>query len=301
MALRSISLCAGIGGIDLGLARWSRTVCYVEREAYAAACLVARMEEAALDPAPVWDDLKTFDGRPWRGRVDLVTGGYPCQPFSLAGARKGDQDPRHLWPDVRRIVEEVQPPLCFFENVPGHVSLGLEDVVRDLEGLGYRVAATLLSAADVGATHKRERLWIMADTDVGRRRGVGLGGGLLDGERPAHGHDADGRYDPAVGNADDEGLEGRDESVRVGSDEWSVGATGPEGFPPGPADADGWAAYSRAGGPQPAVRRGAPGLPDPLDAAFAFRQDRLRALGNAVVPACVAVAFRILLGELFHD
>jgi DNA (cytosine-5)-methyltransferase 1 len=99
--LHALSLCAGAGGIDLGLTiacPTYRTVCYVEREAYAAATLVARMEDKALDCAPVWDDVGTFDGRPWRGAVDILTGGCPCQPFSVAGKRKGVDDPRHLWP-----------------------------------------------------------------------------------------------------------------------------------------------------------------------------------------------------------
>ena len=92
-----------------------RTVGHVERETYAAAILVARMEDAALDPAPVWDDVATFDGRPWRGAVDIVTAGYPCQPFSVAGKRRGADDPRHLWPHVARIVGEVEPPFVFLE------------------------------------------------------------------------------------------------------------------------------------------------------------------------------------------
>ena len=97
--LHGLSLCAGVGGLDLGLhivCPGYRTVGYVEREAYAAAALVARMADKALDPAPVWDDLTTFDGRPWRGVVDILTAGYPCQPFSIAGRRLGEADPRHL-------------------------------------------------------------------------------------------------------------------------------------------------------------------------------------------------------------
>lgn len=164
--LNGLALCAGAGGLELGitlaLGERYRTVCYVERESYAAATLVARMEDAALDTAPVWDDVRTFDGAAWRGCVDIVTGGYPCQPFSLAGKRLGASDERHLWPDVCRIVREVQPGLCFFENVPGHLSMGYAAVERDLQGLGYRVAAGLYSAAEVGASHKRERLFILA-------------------------------------------------------------------------------------------------------------------------------------------
>jgi DNA (cytosine-5)-methyltransferase 1 len=113
-----------------------RTVGHVERETYAAAILVARMEEAALDPAPVWDDIASFDGRPWCGAVDIVTAGYPCQPFSVAGKRRGADDPRHLWPHVARIIGEVEPPFVFLENVAHHLRLGFPEVAAGLVGMG---------------------------------------------------------------------------------------------------------------------------------------------------------------------
>ena len=122
-----ISLCAGYGGIDLGLGSVIenlRTVAYVEIEAFAVANLVAKMEKGFLAPAPIWTDLKTFPGEDFYRKVDIITGGYPCQPFSAAGKRLGTEDPRHLWPYVRRIVNSVRPLRVFFENVEGHISLG---------------------------------------------------------------------------------------------------------------------------------------------------------------------------------
>lgn len=187
--LRGLSLCAGVGGLDLGLHLAEpgyRTVCHVERNAFAAAVLVARMADASLAPAPVWDDLRSFDGRPWRGKVHIVTAGYPCQPFTLSGLRKGEHDPRHLWPDVARIVGEVQPEWCFFENVPGHLTLGLRDVVGDLQRMGYRVAARIQSAAEVGASHRRDRLFILAHADVQGFGQPGLYRGGAGGAAPAH-------------------------------------------------------------------------------------------------------------------
>ncbi|NPD21650.1 DNA cytosine methyltransferase [Rhodophyticola sp. DY48A3-103] len=163
--LFGLSLCSGAGGLDLGLTiamPGYRTVGHVERETYAAAILVARMEEAALDPAPVWDEVASFDGRPWRGAVDIVTAGYPCQPFSVAGKRRGVDDPRHLWPHVARIIGEVQPPFVFLENVAHHLRLGFPEVASGLVDMGYRLAAGLFTAAEVGAPHKRERLFILA-------------------------------------------------------------------------------------------------------------------------------------------
>jgi DNA (cytosine-5)-methyltransferase 1 len=135
---------------------------HVERETYAAATLVARMEDASLDRAPLWDDVATFDGRPWRGAVDIVTAGYPCQPFSVAGKRRGADDPRHLWPHVARIIGEIKPPFVFLENVAHHLCLGFPDVASGLVGMGYKLAAGLFTAAEVGAPHKRERLFILA-------------------------------------------------------------------------------------------------------------------------------------------
>lgn len=123
------------------------------------------MADAALDPAPVWDDVATFDGTPWRGKVHLVSGGYPCQPFSCAGHRRGKDDPRHLWPHIRRIVAEIEPEWCFFENVEGHLDLGAADVFQDLQGMGYSVKAGLFSALEVGASHLRRRLFILAHAD----------------------------------------------------------------------------------------------------------------------------------------
>ena len=163
--LFGLSLCSGAGGLDLGLAiaiPGYRAVGHVERETFAAATLVARMEDASLDQAVVWDDVGTFDGRPWRGAVDIVTAGYPCQPFSVAGKRRGAEDPRHLWPHIARIVGEVEPPFVFLENVAHHLHLGFPEVASGLVGMGYRLAAGLFTAAEVGAPHKRERLFILA-------------------------------------------------------------------------------------------------------------------------------------------
>ena len=166
--LYGLSLCSGAGGIDLGLTLalpGYRTVGHVERETYAAALLVARMEDTALDDALVWDDVATFDGRPWRGAVDILSAGYPCQPFSLAGKRLGSEDPRHLWPHVARIIGEVEPSFVFLENVAHHLRLGFPEVAAGLVGMGYRLAAGLFTAAEVGAPHRRERLFILAHRD----------------------------------------------------------------------------------------------------------------------------------------
>ena len=167
-----ISLCAGYGGIDLGLKRAVpdlRTVAFSEIEAFACANLVAKMEAGLMDPAPVWTDLKTFPWAEFRGRVDILTGGYPCQPFSAAGKRLGTKDPRHLWPYIASGIRILKPRVCFFENVEGHISLGLREVVRELEELGYETTWGVFSAAECGAPHQRKRVFILA-----HRKGKGL-------------------------------------------------------------------------------------------------------------------------------
>jgi DNA (cytosine-5)-methyltransferase 1 len=163
--VNGLALCAGVGGLELGIelaVPGYRSVGYVERDAFAAATLVARMEEEALDPAPIWDDLSTFDGRPWRGAVDIVSAGFPCQPFSVAGKGLGVEDERWLWPDVERIIREVQPGWVFLENVPLLVSRGLWAVLGGLAVLGYDARWDLFSAKECGAPHGRRRLFLVA-------------------------------------------------------------------------------------------------------------------------------------------
>jgi len=160
-----IGLCAGYGGIELGLKRIIpnlRSVALCEIEAYACANLVAKMEAGLMEPAPIWTDLKTFPWESFRDRVDILTGGYPCQPFSAAGKRLGTEDPRHLWPFIASGIRLLRPRLCFFENVEGHISLGLREVVGELESMGYKVSWGIFSAREVGAPHQRKRVFIMA-------------------------------------------------------------------------------------------------------------------------------------------
>ncbi len=163
---RCISFCTGYAGIELGLRTVIpnlRTVTYVEVEAFACANLVAKIEEGKLDAAPIWTDIKTFNGEPFRDRIHLITGGYPCQPFSVAGKRQGTADPRHLWPYIEEQIRTIRPLFCFFENVSGHLTIGFSDVYRSLRNLGYSVEAGLFSASECGLNHQRKRLYILAN------------------------------------------------------------------------------------------------------------------------------------------
>ena len=144
-----------------------RTVGYVEWNDYCQRVIKARISDGLLDDAPIWDDVKTFDGTPWRGLVDVITAGFPCQPFSVAGKQQAGDDLRNGWPDTIRIIREVQPAWVFLENVPGILAAShgyFGTVLRELAESGYDVRWRVLSAAEVGAPHKRDRVWIVAHT-----------------------------------------------------------------------------------------------------------------------------------------
>ena len=164
--MRELSLFSGAGGGLLATTHLLgfRTVCYVEWDDYCIDVLKARIKDGYLHDAPVWDNVQTFDGHPWAGQVDLLTAGFPCQPFSGAGTQLGEDDPRNMWPHTIRIVRESKPKLVFLENVSGIISSGyILTVLGDLAQAGYAAFPPLrLAASDVGANHKRERIWIMA-------------------------------------------------------------------------------------------------------------------------------------------
>lgn len=162
--VRELALFAGAGGGILGgvLLGWA-TICAVESDPYRRAVLMQRQDDRALPPFPLWDDIRTFDGREWAGSVDVVSAGFPCQPFSTAGARRGVDDERNMWPETIRIIREVRPRLVFLENVPGLLSSGyFGTVLGDLAASGFDAEWIVLGADDCGAPHRRKRLWILA-------------------------------------------------------------------------------------------------------------------------------------------
>ena len=162
--MNELALFAGAGGGILGgkMLKW-RTVCAVEWDSYAASILVARQNDKTLDPFPVWDDVQTFDGRPWRGRVDVISGGFPCQDISCAGKGAGiDGERSGMWGHMARIVSEVRPEYVFVENSPMLVGRGLTRVISDLAKMGYDARWGIVGAHHVAAPHKRDRIWIVA-------------------------------------------------------------------------------------------------------------------------------------------
>ena len=161
--MNELALFAGAGGGILGgkLLGW-QTICAVEIDIYAASILVQRQNEDFLEPFPIWDDVSTFDGKPWKGIVDVVSGGFPCQDISAAGKGKGISGERSgLWFEMARIIDEVQSPFLFVENSPLLTLRGLDRVLGDLATMGYNAEWCVLEAETVGAPHERERIWIL--------------------------------------------------------------------------------------------------------------------------------------------
>ena len=162
--LNELALFAGAGGGILGghLLGW-RTVCAVECNPYTASVLMARQNDGCLPPFPIWDDVRTFDGRPWRGRVDVLSGGFPCQDISSAGKGAGITGERSgLWAEMARIIREVGPRFVFVENSPLLTGRGLGVVLGDLAAMGYDARWGVLGAVDAGAPHRRDRFWLVA-------------------------------------------------------------------------------------------------------------------------------------------
>lgn len=164
----ALALFAGSGGGLLGslLLDWT-PVAAIEKNPFRREVLLRRQVDGLLPLFPIWDNVETFDGKPWRGLVDVVTGGFPCQPFSVAGVHKGASDDRNRWPDTIRIIREVRPRFAYLENVANLTSNKFGTILGDLSESGFRVRWDCVPASSVGACHQRDRLWIVADSGRG--------------------------------------------------------------------------------------------------------------------------------------
>lgn len=317
-ALRELALFAGAGGGILGgkLLGW-KTVCAVELEPYASAVLCARQNDGILPPFPIWDDVRSFDGNPWKGRVDIISGGFPCQDISCAGKGAGIDGTRSgLWREFARIISEVRPRLVFVENSNQLVKRGLARVLGDLAALGYDAEWEIMGADDVGAPHRRKRLWLLgvdrnANSSSERQirefsgrttpdsGGIRRNGSLsnTDGERcdaldtqagvaseaisqaPAR---QLGGTDSDVPNAYEKRLCGSETDKELARERPSKHGMENEWWKREPGNAPGEA--------EPELVRVAHGV--------ANRVDRLKAIGNGQVPLVAATAFCRLLGRI---
>lgn len=279
--LRELALFAGAGGGILGgkLLGW-RTVCAVERDAYAAQVLAQRQNDGILAPFPIWSDVCSFDGKPWNGIVDVISGGFPCQDISAAGKGAGITGQRSgLWKEFARIIGEVGPRFVFVENSPMLTIRGLGVVLGDLAEMGFDAEWGVLSAADVGAPHRRDRIWILAYSMCRRHsRSSRTGHGAYNEEwtpeiRWCGWSEIDDALEPSGKNVSNS-LRTRSSISRQkqnGEDWREAGRV--------PASSDWWAS-------EPNLDRMADGV--------AFRVDRLKGIGNGQVPLCAATAWRLL-------
>lgn len=274
--LTMLDLFSGIGGFSLA-GHWAgfRTVGFVEIDPFCQKVLARHWPEV-----PIHDDIRTLDGHAFGG-VAVVTGGTPCQPFSVAGKRGGQKDDRHLWPEMARVVSEARPRWVVGENTPGIIDLALDDCLADLESLGYEAWTVVLPACAVGARHRRDRVWIIAaDTECGKS-----------GERyesPVFGRWRPSPEQAGMGGGNGVGSHAPDGGLRRGETSWQ------SGFAPllGEADGDGRVPDDTRGGRHNATRAhwretesrlrgGIDGLSTGVDR---HRASRLKSLGNAIVP-----------------
>ena len=273
--MNELALFAGAGGGILGgkLLGW-RTVCAVEWEPYPASVLCARQNEGLLPSFPIWDDIQTFDGKPWRGIVDVISGGFPCQDISIAGKGDGlDGERSGMWSQMARVIREVRPKFVFVENSPMLTSRGLGTVLGDLASMGFDARWGVLGANDIGANHQRDRIWIVANSN-----GDNCQAGSKEHEQSRKTVASYGGTDLAY--AMRLGLE---RLGKVGNTEGSSGlrsGTGSNQEQPICGSSREWWQI------EPNVGRVVDGM--------ASRVDRLKAIGNGQVPLCAATAWRIL-------
>lgn len=237
--MNALSLFSGIGGLDIA-AEWAgfKTVAFCEQNLFCKKVLTKQWPGVKI-----YDDVRTINTEELP-KIDLIHGGYPCQPFSVAGNQRGTEDERHLWPYMLRVVCNVRPQWVVAENVKGHVTLGLDEVLRDLEGAGYAARPFVIPACAVGANHTRERVFTVAYASSDGRN--------------------DGAWCASIGEANADEAQRQDEA----------GHTERCSRLRAELDRRSYEAWGR--GVEPRIRRDVNGIPD--------RMDRLRALGNAVVP-----------------
>lgn len=302
--LNGLDLFSGIGGITLALQDWVRPSAYCENDKYAQAVLLSRMADGAITAAPIWDDVKTLKGKQFKGKIDIIYGGFPCQDISFAGLRKGLEGERSgLFFEIMRLVDEIRPPFIFLENVPGIFHNGLEQVLGEITQRGYDSRWCVLSAAEVGANHKRNRWWLLAHTYNSRQHAKPIDAEVESApESLAHTGRKYKRYvcpGENTGNAEIKNIENKNPGPEVAHTA-NIGAGGAAlahtqskrckrlcspirvSQKRNPAGSPGWWKT------EPTICRVVDGLP--------ARVDRIKCLGNAVVPLQAKTAFKMLMG-----
>ena len=292
MVMNELALFAGAGGGILGghLLGW-RTICAVEWEAYPASVLCARQNDGLLPPFPVWDDVQTFDGKPWRGIVDVVSGGFPCQDISAAGKGAGiDGERSGMWGEMARIIHEVRPRFVFVENSPMLTSRGLGRVLGDLASMGFDAKWGVLGANSVGAPHQRERIWIYCSNSSSQR----WNNRIFDWEKRQLLRDKN--WDATKSKSERERwFSWVGEVSKNVANSTSIGqqGQGKHEQPISTKACSNWQANIFESISTPNFWSIEPNVDRVVD-GLASRVDRLKAIGNGQVPLCAATAWRIL-------
>lgn len=301
--MNELALFAGAGGGILGghLLGW-RCVCAVELDPYARSVLLARQDDGTLPPFPIWDDVCTFDGRPWRGAVDVVSGGFPCQDISVAGKGAGIDGARSgLWREMARIIGEVEPAHVLVENSPALVGRGLGVVLGDLAAMGFDAKWGVLGADTCGAPHERERLWVVASHPdrVGcDEDGRGHWRPIPDSKRVSEASPQGRRVKQLWPVANPDRLRQPQPQGCKQDERGRVGDSGQEA-PDAASDRCDARRLPQRESETPAVASGGGWWAAEPDVArmvhgVASRVDRVRALGNGQVPAVVRLAWGVL-------
>jgi len=291
--MNSPSLLERGGGILASHLLGWRTICAVEWEAYPASVLLARQNDGFLPPFPIWDDVQTFDGKPWRGIVDVISGGFPCQDISAAGKGAGITGERSgMWKHMARIIGEVRPQYVFVENSPMLTSRGLGTVLGDLASMGFDAEWGVLSANNVGAPHLRERIWILASDTRFKRCDNGLD--HREKRQVLYDIDRDAKKSKSTRQRRISGI------GKIGEDVANTTIERCKKFSNSTSSQEqaNYAWWSSSHGKpktdwwesEPEVGRMADGV--------ASRVDRLKAIGNGQVPLCAATAFKLLKERL---
>lgn len=261
--LYGLDLFSGIGGLSLGLSEYVRTVCYCETDKFAQAVLLSRMQSGQIDVAPIWDDVQTLRGN-MLPKIEIIAGGFPCQDISVAGNGVGLGGKRSgLFFEIVRLTKEIRPSFVFLENVPAIRTRGLGSVIQSFTELGYDIRWTTISAASVGANHKRSRWFCLAYSDSMWKQSK---------QNP--------REKPLGGPTNSSSDFSYNTSTRLEGDKWQET---PNSKSTQHLRKEWWKI-------EPNVGRVVDGFPT--------RVDRIKCLGNAVVPLQAKTAFEKLLGLL---
>jgi DNA (cytosine-5)-methyltransferase 1 len=288
--LNGLDLFSGIGGLSIALKEWVRPIAYCEIDPYCQGVLLAHQSNGRIQKSPIWDDVRSFPSNGFAGIIDIIYGGFPCQDISIAGHGKGLAGERSgLFFEIVRLAKEIKPKFIFLENVPAICSRGGIRVVREITEVGYDCRWCVISAASIGALHRRERWFLLAYAKHDGSHGTQKRGSTEktihdctqgeDSAKQSEGSDQSGMLaSESISKSRSKRLEGHRDGAERSSEKESV----PSGIPSETRILNYWK------NTEPPVCGIPHGVPN--------RVDRIRALGNAVVPSQAKKAFKILMG-----